>query len=229
MAAFTTLAIALALGGTATSVVGQVKAGRAAKKQGEAAGKAAESAGYATQAAAESQAGIADYNAQVADLQAADATARGQQEENKFRAGVRGIVGSQRAGIAAGNIDVSSGSAVDVQADSAFLGELDALTIRTNAAREAWGFNVQAQDARLRAAVMRKSGRFAAEAGLVEGAAARQAGKDASSASKWGVASTLIGAGSSLLATRYGFGNGNSSASPAPKGFDSSMIYAGRY
>lgn len=223
---FTTMAI-ISLAGMAVSAYGQHKAGQAQKKAGEAAGLAAVEGGRRAQAAADDQAGIADYNANVADLQAADALARGTEQENKFRAGVRGIVGSQRAGTAAGNIDVSYGSAVDVQADAAFLGEQDALQIRTNAAREAWGFQVQGEDLRRRAAVTRKSGAYALEAATAEGGAYRQAGKDANTAANYGIASTLIGGGSSLLASRYGFSGGKAPATM--RGYDASMIYAGRY
>jgi hypothetical protein len=108
---------------------------------------------------------------------------------------VRGTIGAQRAGFAAGNIDVAFGSAADVQADAAYLGELDALTIRTNAAREAWGFQVQSEDLRRQAAITRK-----------EGAAAATAGQQQASAANVAVVGTLATAGGSLLAQRYGFG-----------------------
>lgn len=229
MAAMTMTALSLILAGvgTATSVAGQFKAGKANRAAGVAADAAARAGGLAEQRSLESQAGLADYNAQVADLQSADATARGVQDENKFRTGVRGMIGSQRASLAASNVDVSFGSAADVQGDAAFLGELDALTIRTNAAREAWGFNVQGEDLRRRAQTARQEGAYAAESGVVTGAAQRAAGESAYSAAKWGIASTLVGAGGSLLAQKYGFGGGKSK--PAPKSFDANMLYAGRF
>jgi hypothetical protein len=206
VAAFTALALGLSALGTTMNVVGQVKAGRAAKKAGEESDAAARAQGLAEQRSAYDQAGLADYNAQVADLQATDAIDRGRDEESRFRTGVRGLIGSQRAGIAAGNVDVGFGSAVDVQADAAFLGEMDALTIRTNAAREAWGFKVQSEDYRRRAAITRKEGDYAAETGIVRGRAERAAGDAASSAAKWNVASTLVGGTSNLLMARYGMG-----------------------
>lgn len=138
---------AIAIGALAVNAYSTYRAGKAAKKAGE-----------AGQTAANSQADLSDYNAAVATLQADDAVARGAQEEARFRTGVRGMIGSQRAGFAAGNIDVGSGSAVDVQADTAFLGELDALQIRTNARREAWGYKVQAEDLHKRAEIARKTG-----------------------------------------------------------------------
>jgi hypothetical protein len=106
------------------------------------------------------------------------------------------MVGAQRAGIAAGNIDVGYGSAVDVQADAAFLGELDALTIKTNAAREAWGYTVEAGDLRKRAAIARKTGYYAAQAGK----------SNASTAYLHGAGNIATGA-STLLMNRYGFKN----------------------
>lgn len=158
-------------------------------------GQAAKKVGTAQEAAANDAADISDYNAQVADEQAADATARGTEQENKFRAGVRGIIGTQRAGFAGNGVDVGFGSSVDVQGDAAYLGELDALQIRTNAAREAWGYQVQAEDLRKSAAVQRKTGQNAA-----------LAGQNAATAANYQAVGTVIGGATSLLTSRYGFG-----------------------
>lgn len=182
MVGLTALAISLAIASTATQVYGAVKQGQAAKKAGE-----------AEQAAANDQADLSDYNAGIADLQATDAITRGTNEENKYRTQVRGIVGQQRAEFAGANIDVGYGSAVDVQADAAQLGELDALQIRTNAAREAWGYKVQAEDYRKQADILRKTG--------VNALAAGQAN---ASAAFIGAAGTALGGAGSLLLNKYG-------------------------
>lgn len=184
MAAFTAIMVGLAVAGAVTKTVGTIKAGNAAERVGK-----------AQREASESQAELSDFNAQVADLQAKDAIARGQDEEQRFRAKVRGTIGAQRADFAAGNINVAYGSAVDVQADTAFLGELDALTIRTNAAREAWGYEVQSEDLTRRGQIQRK-----------EGYMYEQAGKAAKSASRWDAAGSLIGTSASLAGAHYGFG-----------------------
>lgn len=176
--------IGLTAAGTAIQATGQIKAGNAAKRQGE-----------AEQRAAESEAQLSEYNAQVAALQAKDALERGVEEAGKFRAQVRGLIGSQRAGFASGNIDVGVGSAVDVQADTARLGELDALTIKTNAAREAWGYQVQAEDLRTRAQIQRQ-----------EGVMDLEAGKAAQGASRYAAAGSIIGGANSIMMTKYGFG-----------------------
>lgn len=184
MAALTTLALVLAGVGTGMSAVGQVKAGNAAKR-----------AGKAQQDASNSQADLSDYNAQVATLQAQDAIQRGTEQEGRFRTQVKGMVGSQRAGAAGQGVDVNYGSAVDVQADTAFLGELDALTIRTNATREAWGYTVQAEN-------FTRQGQIDRKAGVMQAAA----GSAASTAARWGAAGTIVGGTSSLLMQRYGMG-----------------------
>ncbi|HMG19540.1 MAG TPA: hypothetical protein VK573_12505 [Gemmatimonadales bacterium] len=184
MAAFTALAIGLALAGTATSIYGQVKAGKAAKKQGE-----------AEQRSAESQAELSDYNAAVADVQARDTELRGELDAQRFRSRTRVLVGEQRTGFAAGNVDVGFGSAVDVQADATFLGELDALQVVSNSQREAWGIRVEAEDYRKRAEIQRK-----------EGVNAAAAGKARQTAAYWGAAGTAVSAGGSLLEQKYGWG-----------------------
>jgi len=206
MAAFTTMAIlALTAASTAVSVYSQVKAGKAAKKAGDVAGAAQEKAGTLQREVSESEAGLTDYNAAVAELQAKDAVERGAEEESRFRTTVRGMVGTQRVGFAAGNIDVGYGSAVDVQADAAYLGELDALTIRTNAAREAWGYNVQGGDLRQRALIMRQEGKNLEEMARLGAMGTRAASGAQATASYLGAAGSLIGGTTSLLQLRYGF------------------------
>jgi hypothetical protein len=165
--------------------------------------KALETAGEQQHQAANAQADLQDYNARVADLQASDALVRGAEAESRFRTTVRGAIGTQRAGFAGANIDVGFGSAVDVQADAAFLGELDALTIRANATREAWGFNVGAEDMRRRALITRREGVNLEAAGRINaGAANAQA------------IGTLIGGTTSLLQQRYGFNRAGGSSAP---------------
>jgi hypothetical protein len=180
----TSILVGMMVGQMVIGAYGKYKAGKAAKKAGQA------GADIAT-----SQAELSDYNADVAKLQAQDALERGAESESKFRAGVRGLVASQRTGFAAGNIDVAGGSAMDVQADAAFLGELDALTIRTNAAREAWGYQVQEEDLHRQAAIARKGGQMA----LAEG-------QSRANQEYLAAAGTIVGGATSLMGQRYGMG-----------------------
>lgn len=169
--------------GTGISALGLWKSGSEAKKAGE-----------AQKRAAESSAELLDFNAHIADLQAVDAVERGFIDEQRFRQGVNLMVGTQRAGFAGQGVDVSTGSAVDVQADAMFLGELDALSIRTNAAREAWGYQVQAADTRKRAEIARK-----------EGVMMEAAGTSQRNAARIGAIGSIATTAGSLLMQRYGF------------------------
>lgn len=187
MAGFTS-AVALTLG-LGAQAVQWLSARRAAK--------ADERVGELEQAAAEDTALLEEFNANVADLNAEDALTRGQEEAHRFRAGVRVLIGSQRAAQAASNIEVGFGSALDVEADAALLGKMDEITILNNAARESWGYRIEASDRRRRAAIVRKGGKYALEAGRVNASSRRIA-----------AVGNILGAGASLLSSRYGFGGG---------------------
>lgn len=113
---------------------------------------------------------IADYNAKVAELQAADALDRGAEAEGRHRVNVRGLIGAQRAALAAQGVDVASGSALEVQLDTAGRGEVDALRIRSNAAREAWGYEVQATDSRMRGELAQMEAKSRATSTILGGA-----------------------------------------------------------
>lgn len=177
MAAFSTmLLLGLVAGSAAMQIKGQLGSGKAAKQAGDAEGVRL------------------DANAGVADDQATDAIARGAQDESRFRTQVKGVLGSQRAGFAGQGVKVDTGSAGAVTADVAHLGELDALTIRSNAAREAWGFRQQATDLRMQADIARKGGTAA------------------QTASRYAAAGTVLGTGASLLSAKYGFGGGKGKA-----------------
>ena len=184
MPAFSTLALGFLIAGTAVSVGGQVYAAHQAAGEGEAA-----------QRAAESQAQLAEYNAAVAGVQAQDARQRGDLEANRFRERARQVVGEQRVGFAAAGVDVGYGSTVDVQADATFVGELDALTARTNAAREAWGYEVEGVDLQKQADILRK-----------EGVAAAAAGRSRRTAGYIGAVGTGLQGAGSILESKYGLG-----------------------
>ena len=184
---------AIMLGGLVIQGVQAIRAAQAAKREGQ-----------AGQRVAEAQADLADYNAAVADVQAKDALERGAEEQSRFLVGVRGMIGTQRTGFAAGNIDVSSGSAVDVQADTAYLGALDAATIKTNAAREAWGLGMQGEDLRRRAEIARKEGVMVAATGRANATSAYLGG-----------AGSLVTSTASLFQSKYGFGGSGTRPLPS--------------
>lgn len=108
------------------------------------------------------EAGMLERNAEFAEAQGADAIARGSEASMRVRREARLTSASQRAALAASGIDVTVGSAVDLQAETETLGELDALTIANNARKQAWGFSVEAADLRERARLTRKSAKATA-------------------------------------------------------------------
>jgi hypothetical protein len=102
----------------------------------------------ANKQAGKSQQALHNFNAQIGRAKSEDALARGIEAEGIHRANTRRLIGDQRAAFAASGVDISDpdSTAVNVFADTAALSELDAITIRTNAAREAWGYRMQAQN-----------------------------------------------------------------------------------
>ncbi|MCY1357510.1 hypothetical protein D9M69_440070 [compost metagenome] len=88
-------------------------------------------------------------NAAYLNNAAADARARGRIESDQARVDTQQVIGAQRAAQAANGGEVNTGSNALLQQDAAQFGELDALIISNNAAREAYGYDVQA-DANVR-------------------------------------------------------------------------------
>jgi hypothetical protein len=97
----------------------------------------------AGKAAAQAQEEQAEENAKFAEAQATNATMTGLVEEDRRRAQTRAMLAKQRTAMAANNVDMSTGTPLELLGDTAAIGEQDALTIRANAAREAWGYRSQ--------------------------------------------------------------------------------------
>lgn len=146
----------------------------------------------ASKEAAQYNAAAYEQNKQFAEFQAQDAINRGRQGENRARLATRVMLGAQRARMAANGIKLDKGSALDIQMDTAMMGELDAATIRENALREAAGYRNQGMN-------------FAAQANLT-----RAAG-DNISPFLAAVPSVISGAGSvadKWLRAKYSYGYG---------------------
>jgi type II secretory pathway component PulM len=112
---------------------------------------------------------VSKQNAAMSNQAADDALARGAVKADEQRITTQEVIGTQRAGFAANGIDVNSGSAGQVQNDSAALGELDALTIMNNAAREAYGYQVQAIDQRQQGKLAKYAGKMEAIGSILGG------------------------------------------------------------
>lgn len=110
-------------------------------------------------------------NAKNADIAAQDAIRRGNNEEEEHRRRVRAMLGAQRSRLSANNVDTSSGSPLGLLVDTISFGELDALTIRNNAAREAWGYQSEGAISRMQGRAARRSGNWQAAGTLLAGGA----------------------------------------------------------
>lgn len=137
------IAIAATVLSTAVATAGSIQQGRAAQAQ----------ANYQSQ--------VAENNSIIAQQKADDARARGAIEERQQRIRTAQLIGAQRAGAAARGVVVDEGSALDITTDTAGIGELDALTIRSNAEREARGFEQEGLEFRSEAQLRQMAGRSA--------------------------------------------------------------------
>jgi hypothetical protein len=145
-------------------------------------------AGVRQNQAAKYQAAVDQQNAILAMRQANDARERGAREELNHYRRLSQLRGQQVAAMAANGIDVSFGSALDTQVDTAILGAEDAQTLRENTINEIQGYEINAENYRSRAAAARAAGQTA----LVSGAI--------------GAGSTLLGGASQLagMSSKYG-------------------------
>jgi hypothetical protein len=91
---------------------------------------------------------MGNLNADLAESQSGDALKRAEGAVRDNKNQTRQKVGAQRASLAASGVDVGSGSAAQLQQDTELTGVQDEQTIRNNAIREAWGYRIQASNAR---------------------------------------------------------------------------------
>jgi hypothetical protein len=130
----------------------------------------------ATKGAYEYQAAVNRNNSTLAEWNARDAITRGQKAEQQQRLKTAALKSTQRASFAARGMALDEGSPLAILDDTDFMGDMDALTLRDNAAREAWGYRIQA-------------GNYAGDAGLLDARA------DAESPFKAGATTLLSSAG----------------------------------
>ena len=89
-----------------------------------------------------------ELDATISEFQGGLALERGEKEAERVRRRGNLLLGQQKAGFAGQGVDVGYGSAADVQADGRKAVVEDVLTTKNNAWLEAWGYKVQATQAR---------------------------------------------------------------------------------
>lgn len=145
--------------------------------------------GAMQQGAAQSQmyqyrSGIAQLNKQIA-LQNKDySLATGETEAMRYGMAARARLGAIRSGSGASNIDVGSGSKADVQTSQQTVAGIDMSQIRTNAARRAYGFEVEATTDEAQSQLYTKAASYAAAAGRIKALGSLISGT-ASVSDKW--------------------------------------------
>lgn len=147
-----TLALIATIGSAAVGGIGAIEQGRAASQ----------AAAYSAQV----QANNAKIAQQNAEFKGAEGETNAAASQMKTRQQVAAIAASQ----AANGIDINNGSAVGVRQSAAELGELDAINIRSNAAREAYGFQTQAASDTAQSVLDKSASKNDMTAGIIGGA-----------------------------------------------------------
>lgn len=133
------------------------------------------------------QAQIARNNANTAMWNANIAGEQGEQQSAMKGMQTAQTVGKMRAAFGASGVDVNSGSPADVQAAADAAGLTDQQTIKSDAARRAWGYETQSSNFENQSKVDVQQG-------------------------NWGALSSLLGGASSAAKTWMQFGNNGKSA-----------------
>ena len=130
------------------------------------------------------QAGVAQMNALVAKQNAEWAIRSGESEALKSGRTTGQMIGQQKVAQAAGNLDVSRGSPAAVRESQHEIGLIDQDTIRTNAGRRAYGFEVEAANQEAQAKVSMAAAKTAKTASFID-AGSSLLSSGSSVASKW--------------------------------------------
>ncbi len=156
------------------------------------------------------QAAMARNNQTAANYAADSTRKKGKIVEQQHRIRVGQLKDKQKTSLAASGVEVDSGSALDILADTAEMGEWDAQMIRHNTMMKVWEHQLAANNA-------------GAQAGLYSNAASNQSPLLA------GLTTLVSGAGSvaSKWYSRGGsFGGGSGGSAPIQTGYNPNIAYA---
>lgn len=173
--------------GTGVSVLGALKQGSAASS------------------AAHTRAAVQTNNATIARQNAERAAQVGEEKAAMSQRDTRAKIGAMEASQAASGVDINNGSALDVRASETEFGQLDAQTIRSNAAREAYGYQTQATNMDSAASMSKAEAKNAKTSGFMN--AATVLGTALGSSDNWGsrASSTALDDGGYLDDEDFGF------------------------
>lgn len=121
--------------------------------------------GKSEKAAYTYQAQVAQNNKTIADRNASYALARGETEAQIAGMKTRAQIGQTTAVQAASGLDVNSGSALDVRKSESEIGSFNEMVIRSDAAKQAYGYEVEGVNQQAQADVSTAAGKQASTAG----------------------------------------------------------------
>lgn len=119
---------------------------------------------------------VANNNAKMAEYAAQDAQRRGEEDAMAVQRKAAALKSNQRVAMAANGLDLTYGTAADLQDQTDFFAQSDAATARTNASREAWRLRAGGEQDRAAGAAARSNASLSA-AGTLLGAAGSVASK----------------------------------------------------
>jgi len=88
---------------------------------------------------------IAEMNAEFAELDAYDAELEGVSEVARYQSVIDATLSEQQASLTAADVDVTFGSAAEIQKETKFLGELNKMEIEKRAQEQSLGYQQQAR------------------------------------------------------------------------------------
>ena len=147
-------------------------------------------------------AGVAGANAKIALANADAARQAGAYAESASKLRYGQLIGEQKAGQAASGFDVAGQSAQGVRAGTQMVGDMDAAMIHYNAARQAYGEEVQAMSLKAQAQADRLGAVGAITGGLARGAGSLLGGA-AGLSEKWAQFKALQSPGGSVTVPGY--------------------------
>jgi len=150
----------------------------------------------ASEKAAQYQAAVARNNQMIADQYAQSEIEKGKIEEQGKRMETAQRQSAIRAAVAGSGFDPTGETPLRLANDTGTLGELDALTIRNNAARAAYGYRVKGMNYMAEASLAEMRGKAAGEGGTLNAWSSVISGA-AGVADKWSKWKTVAGNSSS--------------------------------
>lgn len=93
---------------------------------------------------------IADMNAEFAELDAYDAEIDGYSEVARYQSVIDSTLGTQRANLAAADVDLNYGTAATIEEETRFIAEVNKMEILAQAEAQSLGYQREARDYRLK-------------------------------------------------------------------------------